>query len=424
MVSHDKCVAHYALSLNSRVKRTLFTSLVAAKSSKLGATPVDAKSKFSVATPLKATNKVSRATSLTLESRQSMTLSTYMKSKIVTRRKWQIWFENNPSFNWSPKSPPVQMLPGVFKSSTNARTHSKTPVTTQKWVAKLSTLPSEFVSCGAEDPEDEPIIEEPLEEPKEERKLEESEEEADLDLLHSPWGAPVSFIKNKDGSFRVCIDYRGLNKLIVKNRYPTPRIDDLFDQLQGSCYFSKIDHRSGYHLFRVHEEDIPKTAFRTRYGHFKFTVMPFGLTNATAVFMDLMNRVCKPYLYKFVIVFIDDILIYWKSKEDHEGHLRLVLELLKKERLFAKFSTCEFWLQEVHFLGHVVNSNGIHIDQSKIEAVKSWKAPKTLSEIRSFLGLDGYYRSFITNFSKIAKPLTSLPQKNKKYEWAIVTPPK
>ncbi|GJZ75476.1 putative reverse transcriptase domain-containing protein [Tanacetum coccineum] len=213
----------------------------------------------------------------------------------------------------------------------------------------------------------------------------------------------------------VCVlDYRELNKLTIKNRYPLPRIDDLFDQLQGSRYFSKIDLRSGYHQLRVHEDDIPKTAFRTRYGHFEFTVMPFGLTNAPAVFMDLMNRVCKPYLDKFVIVFIDDILIYSKTKEDHEVHLGLVLELLRKEKLYAKFSKCEFWLQEVHFLGHVVNQNGIHVDPSKIEAVKNWKTPTTPSEIRSFLGLAGYYRRFIANFSKIAKPLTSLTQKNQK----------
>ncbi|GKB47518.1 putative reverse transcriptase domain-containing protein, partial [Tanacetum coccineum] len=158
-------------------------------------------------------------------------------------------------------------------------------------------------------------------------------------------------------------------------------IDDLFDQLQGACYFSKIDLRSGYHQLRVHEDDIPKTAFRTRYGHFEFTVMPFGLTNAPAVFMDLMNRVCKPYLDKFVIVFIDDILIYSRMKEEHEVHLKLVLELLRKEKLYAKFSKCEFWLQEVHFLGHVVNQSGIHVDPSKIEAVKNWKAPTTPSEV-------------------------------------------
>ncbi|GJY10510.1 putative reverse transcriptase domain-containing protein [Tanacetum coccineum] len=169
-------------------------------------------------------------------------------------------------------------------------------------------------------------------------------------IVKSPY-PPVLFVKKKDGSLRMCIDYRELNKLTIKNRYPLPRIDDLFDQLQGSRYFSKIDLRSGYHQLRVHEDDIPKTAFRTRYGHFEFTVMPFGLTNAPAVFMDLMNRVCKLYLDKFVIVFIDDILIYSKTKEDHEVHLGLVLELLRKEKLYAKFSKCEFWLQEVQFLG-------------------------------------------------------------------------
>ncbi|KAI3810891.1 hypothetical protein L1987_20522 [Smallanthus sonchifolius] len=163
---------------------------------------------------------------------------------------------------------------------------------------------------------------------------------------HSPWGAPVLFVKKKDGSFRMCIDYRELNKLTIKNRYPLPRIDDLFDQLQGSTYFSKIDLRSGYHQLRVQEEDILKTAFRTRYGHYEFMVMPFGLTNAPAVFMDLMNRMCKPYLDKFVIVFIDDILIYSKTKEDHEQHLRLILDLLKNEQLYAKFSKCDFWLKE------------------------------------------------------------------------------
>nr|GEY64098.1 putative reverse transcriptase domain-containing protein [Tanacetum cinerariifolium] len=160
----------------------------------------------------------------------------------------------------------------------------------------------------------------------------------------SPWGASVLFVKKKDGSFRMCIDYRELNKLTLKNRYPLLRIDDLFDQLQGSSIYSKINLRSGYHQLRVREEDIPKTAFRTRYGHYEFQVMPFGLTNAPAVFMDLMNRVCKPYLDNFVIVFIDDIMIYSKSKKEHEGHLRKILNLLKKEELYAKFSKCEFWI--------------------------------------------------------------------------------
>ncbi|KAD4889198.1 hypothetical protein E3N88_21271 [Mikania micrantha] len=233
----------------------------------------------------------------------------------------------------------------------------------------------------------------------------------------SPWGAPVLFVKKKDGSFRMCIDYRELNKVTIKNRYPLPRIDDLFDQLQGSSFYSKIDLRSGYHQLRIQEDDIPKTAFRTRYGHYEFLVMPFGLTNAPAVFMDLMNRVCKPYLDKFVIVFIDDILIYSRTQEEHADHLRRVLELLKKEQLYAKFSKCDFWIREVQFLGHVVNEKGIHVDPAKIEAIKSWAAPKTPTEVRQFLGLAGYYRRFIEGFSKIAQSLTSLTHKDKKFEW-------
>ncbi|KAD4180419.1 hypothetical protein E3N88_29010 [Mikania micrantha] len=215
----------------------------------------------------------------------------------------------------------------------------------------------------------------------------------------------------------MCIDYRELNKLTIKNRYPLPRIDDLFDQLQGSQYFSKIDLRSGYHQLRVQDEDIPKTAFRTRYGHYEFMVMPFGLTNAPAVFMDLMNQVCKPYLDQFVILFIDDILIYSKSKAEHEEHLGKILELLKEHKLYAKFSKCEFWLREVQFLGHVVNSEGIHVDPAKIEAIKNWDTPRTPTEIRSFLGLAGYYRRFISNFSKIALPLTKLTQKSEPFVW-------
>ncbi|GJT30497.1 putative reverse transcriptase domain-containing protein [Tanacetum coccineum] len=233
----------------------------------------------------------------------------------------------------------------------------------------------------------------------------------------SPWGAPVLFVKKKDGSLRMCIDYRELNKLTVKNRYPLPRIDDLFDQLQGSSVYSKIDLRSGYHQLRVREEDISKTAFRTRYGHYEFQVMPFGLTNAPAVFMDLMNRVCKPYLDKFVIVFIDDILIYSKNKQEHEEHLKIILELLKKEELYAKFSKCEFWIPKVQFLGHVIDNKGIHVDPAKIESVKDWASPKTPTEIRQFLGLAGYYRRFIEGFSKIAKPMTKLTQKKVKFEW-------
>ncbi|GJW88284.1 putative reverse transcriptase domain-containing protein [Tanacetum coccineum] len=233
----------------------------------------------------------------------------------------------------------------------------------------------------------------------------------------SPWGDPVLFVKKKDGSFRMCIDYRELNKRTVKNRYPLPRIDDLFDQLQGSSVYSKIDLRSGYHQLRVREEDILKTAFRTRYVHYEFQVMPFGLTNAPAVFMDLMNRVCKPFLDKFVIVFIDDILIYSKNKKEHEEHLKVILELLKKEELYAKFSKCEFWIPKVQFLDHVIDSQGIHVDPAKIESIKDWESPKMPTEIRQFLGLAGYYRRFIEGFSKIVKSMTKLTQKGVKFDW-------
>ncbi|KAJ0550384.1 putative nucleotidyltransferase, Ribonuclease H [Helianthus annuus] len=249
------------------------------------------------------------------------------------------------------------------------------------------------------------------------KQLQELLEKGFIRPSSSPWGAPVLFVKKKDGTFRMCIDYRELNKVTVKNRYPLPRIDDLFDQLQGSSYYSKIDLRSGYHQLRVRDEDVSKTAFRTRYGHYEFLVMPFGLTNAPAVFMDLMNRVCKPYLDKFVIVFIDDILIYSKSQEEHEQHLRLILELLRKEQLYAKFSKCDFWLREVHFIGHVVNRDGIHVDPSKVDSIRNWPAPRTPTEIRQFLGLAEYYRRFIKDFSKIAQPLTMLTQKGVTYRW-------
>ncbi|GJU42882.1 putative reverse transcriptase domain-containing protein [Tanacetum coccineum] len=217
----------------------------------------------------------------------------------------------------------------------------------------------------------------------------------------SPWGAPVLFVKKKDGSFRMCIDYCELNKLTIKNLYPLPGIDDLFDQLQGSSIYSKIDLRSGYHQLRVREQDISKTTFQTRYGHYEFQVMPFGLTNEPAIFMDLMNRVCKPYLDKFVIFFIDDILIYSKDGKEHEEHLKVILELLKKEQLYAMFSKCEFWIPKVQFLSHVIDSRGIHVDPAKIESIKDWASPKTPTEIRQFLGLAGYYRS---------APILALPE--------------
>ncbi|GJR09773.1 putative reverse transcriptase domain-containing protein [Tanacetum coccineum] len=241
-------------------------------------------------------------------------------------------------------------------------------------------------------------------------------------VIHNfPEGAPMLFVKKKDGSFRMCIDYHELNKLTVKNHYRLPRIDDLFDQLQGLNMYSKMNMRSGYHQLHIKEEEIPITAFRTRYGHFEFQVIPFGLTNAPDVFMDLMNRVCEPYLDKFIIVFIDDILVYSKDEEEHEKHLKIILELLKKERLYAKFSKCDFWLDSVQFLGHVIDCSGVHVDPAKIEAIKSWVAPATPTEVRKFLRLAGYYRrekeeAFQTLKQKLySAPILALPEGTKDF---------
>ena len=233
----------------------------------------------------------------------------------------------------------------------------------------------------------------------------------------SPWGAPVLFVKKKDNTLRLCIDYRKLNRVTIKNKYPLPRIDDLFDQLRGSRYYSKIDLRTGYHQLRIREEDIPKTVFRTRYGHFEFLVMPFGLTNAPAAFMDMMHRIFRPYLDQFVIVFIDDILIYSKSREEHVQHLRQVLLTLREHKLYAKKSKCEFWMKEVKFLGHVVSEEGVTVDPAKVEAVMNWDQPENATKVQSFLGLAGYYRRFVEGFSRIALPMTRLTRKGEKFEW-------
>src|ERR1044072_6557019 len=192
-------------------------------------------------------------------------------------------------------------------------------------------------------------------------------------------------------------------------------IDDLMDQLKGAAVFSKIDLRYGYHQIRVKEEDIQKTAFRTRYGHYEYLAMPFGVTNAPAVFMDYMNRIFHSLLDRFVGVFIDDILVYSKNEEEHREHLRQVLQILRTKKLYANAAKCEFWLEEVKFLGHVISREGIAVDPSKVEAVMAWERPKTVTEIRSFLGLAGYYRRFIEGFAKIAGPLTKLTRKNQPF---------
>jgi hypothetical protein len=233
----------------------------------------------------------------------------------------------------------------------------------------------------------------------------------------SPYGAPVLFVRKKEGDLRMCVDYRMLNDITIKDRYALPRIDELFDQLGGSQVFSKIDLRSGYHQIRVSEEDTHKTAFRTRYGHYEFTVMPFGLTNAPAVFMRLMNDVFRPLLDRCVVVFLDDILVFSKTHEEHEQHLRQVFDLLRKNKLYAKLSKCQFGSSEIEFLGHVIGADGIKPMQDKVTAIENWTAPTNVSEVRSFLGLTGYYRRFVRGYAAIALPLNQLTKNSVPFCW-------
>jgi len=233
----------------------------------------------------------------------------------------------------------------------------------------------------------------------------------------SPWGCPALFVKKKVDSLRLCLDYRPLNAVTIKNKYPLPRIDVLFDYLAGARVFSKIDLRSGYHQIKIRPCDIPKTAFSTRYGLYEYLVMSFGLTNAPAYFMYLMNSVFMPELDKFIVVFIDDIIIYSKNEENHVEHLRIVLQRLRDHQLYAKFSKCEFWLDTVKFLGHTISSEGIAVDPSKVQEVIDRKPPTSVHQIHSFLSLAGYYRRFIPDFSRIAKPMTELLKKGVKFVW-------
>ena len=249
------------------------------------------------------------------------------------------------------------------------------------------------------------------------KQLEELTKSGFIQPSKSPFGAPILFVKKKDGTMRMCIDYRALNEITVKNKYALPRVDELFDRLQGARYFSKIDLRSGYHQIRIDPDDIPKTAFRTRYGHFEFLVLPFGLTNAPATFMHLMHQTFRQELDEFVIVFLDDILIYSKTLEEHREHVRRVLEVLRKEKLFAKESKCELFKTEVEFLGHLVGRDGVRMMESKVKAVQDWPTPTRATHVRSFLGTAGYYRKFIKDFSAIAAPLTELTKESVKFDW-------
>jgi hypothetical protein len=249
------------------------------------------------------------------------------------------------------------------------------------------------------------------------KQLTELEEAGYIRPSSSPWGASVLFVQKKDGSQRMCVDYRSINDITVKNKYLLPHIEDLFDQMRGARVFSKTDLRSIYHQMKIRPSDIPKTTFSTRYGLYEFTVMSFGLTNAPAYFMNMMNKVFMEYLDRFVVVFIDDILIYSKNDSDHEEHLRLVLQNLWDNQLYAKYSKCEFWIDEVPFLGHIISNGGISVDPAKVKEIMAWSIPSTVTEVQSFLGLAGYYWRFIEGFSKIAKPMTSLLEKGREFKW-------
>src|SRR4051812_5665310 len=215
----------------------------------------------------------------------------------------------------------------------------------------------------------------------------------------------------------MCVDYRALNQMTIKNRYPLPRIDELFDQLTDAKYFTKLDLRSGYHQIRISEGDIEKTAFRCRYGHYEYLVMPFGLTNAPATFMHLMHQILRPFLDKYVIVFLDDILIYSRTLEEHQRHVREVLQVLRKHKLYAKESKCELFQRSVEFLGHRIDEQGLHMMTEKLDAIRDWPPLNKVDDIRSFLGLCGFYRRFIQDFSKIASPLTALLHKDTPFVW-------
>jgi hypothetical protein len=234
----------------------------------------------------------------------------------------------------------------------------------------------------------------------------------------SPYGAPVLFVKKKDGSVRMCVDYRALNQITIKNKYPLPRQDELFDRLHGAKVFSKLDLMSGYHQIRIDPADIHKTAFRTRYGHYEFCVLPFGLTNAPSIFMQMMQQILSPYLDEFVIAFLDDILIYSKNEEEHLKHVTQVLDLLRKHKLYAKESKCEFFKSEIGFLGHRFTADGVKMDQEKVQAVIDWPVPKNVKEILSFLGTAGYYRRFVKDFSRISAPISELVKKDVPYVWS------
>lgn len=236
----------------------------------------------------------------------------------------------------------------------------------------------------------------------------------------SPYGSPVLFVKKKSGELRMCIDYRALNNLTVKNKYPIPRVDDLLDQLSQAKYFSKLDLTSGYWQMRIKDADIPKTAFTSRYGHYEFMVMPFGLCNAPSSFQYLMNSIFQEYLDDFVVVYLDDIMIYSRTEEDHLRHLKVVFDKLRDNKLYAKLKKCEFLKDSVEYLGHIVGNNVITPDESKTKAIQEWETPRNNMDIMSFMGLANFYRKFVPNFSKRTKALTDAMAKKENFQWTDV----
>lgn len=227
----------------------------------------------------------------------------------------------------------------------------------------------------------------------------------------SPCAVPTLLVPKKDGTWRMCVDSRSVNNIIIKYRFPIPRIDDMLDELSGSQWFSKIDLRSGYHQIRMREGDEWKTAFTTKYGLYEWLVTLFGLTGAPSTFMRLMNEVLRPFLGKFIVVYLDDILVYSRKVEEHLDHLRQLFEVLREQRLYGKLEKCSFLMHEVRFLGYIVGRQGVKVDPAKVEAIRTWPTPTTITQVRSFHGLASFYRRFVRNFSTVMSPITDCTKK-------------